>query len=62
MSASTVVAMITAVAGFIAAALTHSMTKLREREADWRKLKLEMHRECTTAIAEVAYREGIRHG
>jgi hypothetical protein len=54
MSASIWVAVIGAFAGLLTAALTYAVTKQREREADWRKLKLEMYREFTTAMAGMA--------
>jgi hypothetical protein len=54
MNASIYVAIIGAIAGLLTAALTYAVTKRREREADWRKLKLEMYREFTTAMAGMA--------
>ena len=53
MNASILVAVIGAIAGLLTAALTYAVTKQREREADWRKLKL-MYREFTTAMAGMA--------
>ena len=54
MNASIWVAVIGAAAGLLTAAFTYAITKRREREADWRKLKLEMYREFTTALAGMA--------
>jgi len=54
MNASVWVAIVSAVAGLLTAAFTYAVTKQREREADWRKLKLEMYREFTTAMAGMA--------
>lgn len=54
MNASIWVALISAVAGLLIAAFTYAFTKRREREADWRKLKLEMYREFTNAMAGMA--------
>ena len=48
------VAIIGGTAGLLTAALTYAVTKRREREADWRKLKLEMYRDFTTALAGMA--------
>jgi hypothetical protein len=54
MHASIAVAVIGAIAGLMTAAMTYAITMRREREADWRKLKLEMYREFTTAMAGMA--------
>jgi len=54
MNISIWVAIIGAVAGLLTAAFTYAATKRRDREADWRKLKLEMYREFTTAMAGMA--------
>jgi hypothetical protein len=54
MNASVWVAIVSAIAGLLTAAFTYAVTKQREREADWRKLKLEMYREFTTAMAGMA--------
>ena len=54
MNVSILIAIIGAIAGLMTAALTYAFTKRREREADWRKLKLEMYREFTTAMAGMA--------
>ena len=54
MNVSIYVAIIGVVAGLPTAAYTYAGTKRREREADWRKLKLEMYREFTTAMAGMA--------
>jgi hypothetical protein len=54
MNASIWVAVIGGATGLLTAALTYAVTKRREREADWRKLKLEMYREFTTAMAGMA--------
>jgi hypothetical protein len=54
MNASVWVAIVSAVAGLLTAAFTYAVTKRREREADWRKVKLEMYREFTIAMAGMA--------
>jgi hypothetical protein len=54
MNSSIWVAVIGGLAGLLTAALTYAVTKRREREADWRKLKLEMYREFTTSMAAMA--------
>ena len=54
MNVSIYVAIIGAIAALLAAAFTYAGTKRREREADWRKLKLDMYREFTTAMAGMA--------
>jgi hypothetical protein len=54
MNPSIWVAVIAATAGLLTAAFTYAATRRRDREADWRKLKLEMYREFTTAMAGMA--------
>lgn len=44
------VALITATAGIIASALTYYFAKQREREAEWRKHKLEHYKTLLTAM------------
>jgi hypothetical protein len=48
---SGVVALVTAT---VSVALTYFFTKKREREADWRKMKLELYREFVAAVAGIA--------
>lgn len=48
------IALIGAAATILTVAFTYAFTKRREREADWRKLKLEMYREFATAMAGMA--------
>lgn len=57
MDASIWIAIISATAGLITASVTYAITKRREREADWRKLKLEMYREFTLGVAGIAGRD-----
>ncbi len=54
MNPSIYVAVIGAAAAIVTASLTYAFTKRREREADWRKLKLEMYREFAVAMAGMA--------
>lgn len=44
------VAVISAAASLVAAAITFSLTKKKEREAEWRKQKLEHYRELLDAL------------
>jgi hypothetical protein len=53
MLASIIVAAISAAASIIAAAVSYFMTKSKEREADWRKQKLEHYRELLEAISGI---------
>jgi hypothetical protein len=54
MNPSIYVAVTGAIAALVTAALTYAFTKRREREADWRKLKLDMYREFAIAMAGMA--------
>jgi hypothetical protein len=49
-NAAIVVAIISAAAGLLASALTFSLTKKKEREAEWRKQKLEHYKEMMAAL------------
>jgi hypothetical protein len=50
METSILVAIIAAAAS----AITFFLTKMKEREAEWRKLRVEQYRELITAMSEVA--------
>lgn len=50
MDTPVLVALITATAGIIASALTYYFAKQREREAEWRKHKLEHYKTLLTAM------------
>lgn len=54
MNPSIAVALVGAAATLLAATFTYAFTKRREREAEWRKLKLEMYRAFTNAMAAMA--------
>jgi hypothetical protein len=45
MNASVLTAIISGATAIVVAALSYSLTKRREREAEWRKVKLEHYRE-----------------
>ena len=49
-----IVAIIAAAASAIASAITFFLTRKKEREAEWRKLRVEQYRELITAMSEVA--------
>jgi len=48
MDAPIIVAVITAAAGLFASSLTFFLTKKKEREAEWRKQKLDHYKEFMT--------------
>ncbi len=50
MDAPILIAVISAVAGIFASALTFFLTKKKEREAEWRKQKLESYKELLSAM------------
>lgn len=50
MTASIIVAIISAAAGILASALTFALTKRKEREAEWRKRKLDHYKEFMAAL------------
>ena len=52
------VAVISGAASLVVAALTYLLTKTREREADWRKQKLEHYRELLEAISGIVDGDG----
>ncbi|MBI4290589.1 MAG: hypothetical protein HY661_03815 [Betaproteobacteria bacterium] len=53
MDAPVLVAIITAAAGIFVSALTFFLTKRREREAEWRKQKLESYKELVSALSAI---------
>jgi hypothetical protein len=52
------VAVISGAASLVVAALSYWLTKAREREADWRKQKLEHYRELLEAISGIVAGDG----
>lgn len=48
-----VVAIISAAAGLVASALTFFLTKKKEREAEWRKQKLDHYKEFMAALNDI---------
>lgn len=48
-----VIAIITASASVIVASLSYLFSKMREREADWRKKKLDMYHELFSALSGI---------
>lgn len=54
MDAPIIVAIITAAAGLVASALTFFLTKKKEREAEWRKLKLDRYGALLVAASDLA--------
>lgn len=52
-NAPVVVAAITAASAIVVAAVTYFLTRKREREAEWRKLKLERYREFVAAFSGI---------
>ncbi|MGA7832051.1 MAG: hypothetical protein WCA21_13910 [Terracidiphilus sp.] len=52
MDTNVVVSVIAAASGLIIAALSYLFTKMKEREADWRKWKYEQYKEFITALSE----------
>jgi len=58
LNAPIVVALIAAAAGIVAAPITYVFTKRQEREAQWRKLKLEKYGELLQATGELAGDKG----
>ncbi len=53
MDAPIIVAIITAVAGLFASSLTFFLTKKKEREAEWRKQKLDHYKEFMAALNDI---------
>ncbi|QNM98203.1 hypothetical protein [Chitinimonas koreensis] len=53
MEATILVAVISASAGIIISALTFFLTKWKEREAEWRKQKLESYKELISALSGI---------
>lgn len=51
METSLLVAIVSASAGIFASALTFFLTKRKEREAEWRKQKLESYKELLSALS-----------
>lgn len=49
-----VVAIIAGAASLFASALTFFLTKKKERDADWRRVRIEQYRELISAMSEVA--------
>lgn len=54
MDAPVVVAIISAAAGLVASALTFFLTKKKERDAEWRKLKLDRYGALLMAASDLA--------
>lgn len=57
METAVLVAIISAAAGIFASALTFFLTKRKEREAEWRKQKLESYKELISALSDIAAAE-----
>jgi hypothetical protein len=53
MEASLVVAIISAATAITVAALSYSFARRREREADWRRLKLDHYKEYVSALSGI---------
>lgn len=53
MDAPVIVAIITAAAGLFASSLTFFLTKKKEREAEWRKQKLDHYKEFMAALNDI---------
>lgn len=53
MDAPIIVAIITAAAGLFASSLTFFLTKKKEREAEWRKQKLDHYKEFMAALNDI---------
>jgi hypothetical protein len=51
MDTSVVVSIIAVASGVIVASLSYHLTKMKEREADWRKYKYEQYKEFTVALS-----------
>lgn len=51
MNTAVIIAIISAVASVIVAAITFYRTKKKERDADWRKYKYEQHKEFVAALS-----------
>ncbi|MDB4876962.1 MAG: exported protein of unknown function [Gemmatimonadetes bacterium] len=56
MSITLVASLISAATALFVAAMTYTLSKRREREADWRKIKLEQYREFILALSGVTGR------
>lgn len=54
MNTPVVVAIIAAAASLLASALTFFLTKSKERQAEWRKVRIEEYKELISAMSEVA--------
>lgn len=54
MDTPVVVAIIAAATGLFASALTFLLTERKEREAEWRKTRVEQYKELISAMSEVA--------
>src|SRR5262249_53447236 len=52
MDTPVLVAVIAAAAGLFASALTFLLTKSKERESDWRKVRIEQYKELISAMSE----------
>ena len=48
-----VAAVVSAVTALLVAAITSALTRRREREADWRRLKLERYQELVVALSGI---------
>ena len=62
MSAEVITALITACGGILLAGATYWFTKQKEREADWRKEKLEHYKEFVASLNGVISEEGTPEG
>lgn len=62
MDVSIVVALITTGTGLIASALTFYLTKKKERDAEWRKHKLEHYKAFMSAINGIVTKESTSEG
>ena len=56
MDTAVLAAMVSGVVALVAAAVTYVLTKKRDREAEWRKLKLDYYRELVAAISGIVGR------
>lgn len=62
MDSPILVAIISSAASVVVAAVTFSLTKRRERDAEWRKQKLEHYREFLDALSGIVGSDTTREG
>ena len=62
MSAEVITALITACGGILLAGATYWFTKQKEREADWRKEKLEHYKEFVASLSGIISGEATAEG